>query len=223
MSPDFPPPIRCRTPRAASRRSARGVDPACGVDPRQRSGVPAVTAIAGLVHDGSVYIGGDSAGVCGLNLAVRADAKVFRKGPYVFGFTTSFRMGQLIRYSLDLPKPDAHLERFMATRFIDALRACLQKGGWARKENDREEGGTFLVGVHGQLFTIYEDYQVATAADNFSAAGCGDQIVLGALYATAGSTLAPRKRVLLALQAAERFSAGVRAPFVCLSAKHAAG
>lgn len=176
-----------------------------------------MTAIVGLAQNGRVYIGGDSAGVSGLSLSVRADTKVFRTGRYLFGFTTSFRMGQLIRYSFDPPKPKGDLEGFMATRFIDALRECLKAGGWARKENDREEGGTFLVGVRGHLFTIYDDYQVGRAADGFAAVGCGDDIALGALYATAGTGLKPRKRLKVALRAAERFSGGVRGPFVYMS------
>ncbi|MBM2621819.1 hypothetical protein JIG36_40575 [Actinoplanes sp. LDG1-06] len=175
-----------------------------------------MTAIVGLVEAGAVYIGGDSAGVSGMSLTVRADAKVFRKGPYLFGFTTSFRMGQLIRYSLMLPKPAGDLDAFMSTTFIDALRDCLKAGGWAAKENDREEGGTFLVGVKGQLYAIYDDYQVAKAADGFAAVGCGEPIALGALHATAHIGLEPKRRVLSALEAAERFSAGVRGPFLCL-------
>jgi len=176
-----------------------------------------MTAIVGLARGGSVHIGGDSAGVAGLSLAVRADTKVFRKGRYLFGFTTSFRMGQLIRYSLVLPAPKGDLDAFMATAFIDALRGCLKDGGWARKDSEREEGGTFLVGVRGRLYTIYDDYQVAKAADGFAAVGCGDQIALGALYATAGTGMRPRARLKVALRAAERFSAGVRGPFVCLT------
>jgi ATP-dependent protease HslVU (ClpYQ) peptidase subunit len=175
-----------------------------------------MTAIVGLVQSGSVYIGGDSAGVRGTSLTVRADAKVFRRKRYLFGFTTSFRMGQLIRYSLTLPKPVGNMDAFMSTTFIDAVRDCLKAGGWAMKENDREEGGTFLVGVKGQLFAIYDDYQVAKAADGFAAVGCGDQVALGALFATAGSGLSPRRRVMSALAAAERFSAGVCGPFVCI-------
>ena len=173
-----------------------------------------VTAIVGLAHAGRVYIGGDSAGVAGMSLTVRADTKVFRKKGYLFGFTTSFRMGQLIRYSMKLPKPRGDLDAFMATTFVDALRQCLKTGGWAAKENDREEGGTFLVGVKGRLYAVYDDYQVAKAADGYAAVGCGDQIALGALFATAGTGLSPRRRVKKALAAAERFSAGVRGPFV---------
>ena len=97
-----------------------------------------------------------------------------------------------------------------------ALRQCLKDGGWARKQDEREEGGTFLVGVRGRLYTIYDDYQVAQAADGFAAVGCGDQIALGALYATAGTGLKPKARITVALRAAERFSAGVRGPFICL-------
>jgi hypothetical protein len=177
-----------------------------------------MTAIAGLAVGGGVHIGGDSAGVAGWSLNVRSDEKVFRRGPYLFGFTTSFRMGQLIRYSLAVPKaPKRGLDGFMATTFVDALRDCLKRGGWARKENDREEGGTFLVGVRGELYTIQDDYQVATAADGFAAVGSGSDVALGALYATQGRLWRPRQRVRIALAAAERFNAGVRGPFVVKS------
>ncbi|MFG2037085.1 hypothetical protein [Dactylosporangium sp. NPDC048998] len=176
-----------------------------------------MTAIVGLVHQGTVYVGGDSAGASGWSLTVRADSKVFHNNGYLFGFTTSFRMGQLIRYSLKPPRPVGDIERFMATRFIDAVRECLKAGGWARRDSEREEGGTFLVGVKGRLFTVHDDYQVAEAADGYAAVGVGDEIALGALFATAQSRMAPQRRVEIALRAAERFSAGVRGPFVCLS------
>ena len=50
-----------------------------------------MTAIAAIVQDNVVYIGGDSAGVGGYSLEVRKDPKVFITGPFVMGFTTSFR------------------------------------------------------------------------------------------------------------------------------------
>lgn len=150
-------------------------------------------------------------------MTIRADAKVFTLEPYIFGFTTSYRMGQLIRYSLDVPVPHGDLDKFMATTFVDAVRDCLKAGGWAKKEDEREEGGTFLVGVNGRLFVIEDDYQVGASADGYAAVGCGGEIALGALFATADADMAPERRVMLALQAAERFSAGVRGPFLCLS------
>lgn len=178
-----------------------------------------MTAIVGLVHDGAVHIGGDSAGVAGYNLTVRADSKVFTSGQYVFGFCGSFRMGQLLRWGLQAPvPPDADLERFMSTTFVDAVRATLRGGGWLRKDNEREEGGHFLVGVAGRLFCVESDFQVGEAVDGYGALGCGDQIALGALYATRRSRMAPQRRLALALEAAERFSAGVRGPFAYVQA-----
>lgn len=179
-----------------------------------------MTAIVGLVHDGVVHLGGDSAGVAGYSLTVRRDEKVFTNGPYVIGFTYSFRMGQLLRYSFRPPEPlgqgvekTKDVPRFMATTFVDAVRETLKSGGWLKKDSEQEEGGTFLVGAAGRLFEIASDFHVGEAADGYAAVGCGEDVALGALYATARSRMAPQRRVRLALEAAERFSAGVRGPF----------
>ena len=173
-----------------------------------------MTCIVGLVHEGVVYIGGDSAGVGGMSLTVRADEKVFQNGEFLMGFTTSFRMGQLLRYSLKPPRrhPDDDIHQYMVVDFINAVRECLKSGGWASKKEETEQGGTFLVVYSGHLFTVDSDYQVGQPEDSFAAVGYGEDIALGALFATQGQGN-PRDRVLTALRAAERFSAGVRGPF----------
>ncbi|MFI9203066.1 hypothetical protein [Streptomyces sp. NPDC053048] len=172
-----------------------------------------MTVIVGLVHDGRVYLGGDSAGVSGSRLTVRRDPKIFRNGPYAMGFTTSFRMGQLLHHAFRAPKPEGDLDRFMTTVFVDKLRTCLKDGGWARKDSEQEQAGTFLVGVYDRLFAVHDDYQIAEPADGYAAVGCGDEFALGALHATADLGLKPRKRLTLALTAAGYHSAGVCAPF----------
>src|SRR3546814_10742010 len=63
-----------------------------------------MTCIVGLVDDGKVYLGGDSAGVAGWSLTVRKDPKVFRVGDCIIGFTSSFRMGPLLAHSFQPPK-----------------------------------------------------------------------------------------------------------------------
>jgi hypothetical protein len=175
-----------------------------------------VTCIAGLADGGAVYLAGDSAGISGWDLTIRADVKVFINGPYVMGFTHSFRMGQLLRYAFSPPAPETtDLHGFMCTAFIDALRTCLKDGGWATKDKEQEEGGCFLVGVAGCLFTVQSDYQVAEPASGCAAVGCGDRAALGALFATAGGK--PRTRLETAMGAAEHLSAGVRGPFAFAS------
>lgn len=171
-----------------------------------------MTCIVGVQHNGRVWLGGDSAGVAGWSLDVRADVKVFRNGPYLMGFTTSFRMGQLLRYAFDPPKPPREdLDRFMVTTFVDAVRECLGEGGFRVKKNEAEEGGQFLVGVRGTLYAVHQDFQMARTLSGYDAVGCGQDLALGSLHTTQG--IRPRHRVLAALEAAAHHSAGVAAPF----------
>lgn len=172
-----------------------------------------MTCIVGIAEGGKVYIGGDSAAAGGYALTVRADRKVFRNGDFVMGFTTSFRMGQLLHHSFCPPKrhPDTDVDKFMVTDFVNAVRQCLKDGGYAERHNEAERGGVFLVGYQGRLFRIDSDYQVGEAADSFDAVGGGGQIAQGALFANPAG--APRERLRIALEAAEHFSAGVRGPF----------
>jgi hypothetical protein len=111
-----------------------------------------VTCIVGIeCHDG-VVIGGDSAGVSGWSLTSRADEKVFVRGAFAMGFTSSYRMGQLLRYSGTLSEPDTwDVDRFMVTSFVPEVRTIMRDGGFSRSTNGHEEGGDFLVGVAGRF------------------------------------------------------------------------
>lgn len=177
-----------------------------------------MTCIVGIVDKDKVIIGADSAGVGGLDLRIRRDAKAFANGEFVFGCTTSFRMIQLLQYKLVPPKrhPDVDVMSYMVTTFIDAVRDCFKAGGFAGKNNDVEAAGTFLVGYCGRLFRIESDYQVGECADGFDACGCGEAYAMGALYATKSTKLAATARISNALECAAHLSAGVRAPFVVL-------
>ncbi len=175
-----------------------------------------MTCIAGVIEreTGLVYLCGDSAGVAGYDLTVRADPKVFKVGEFIFGMSGSFRMGDLLHHTFKppVPKPGEPIERFMASRFIDSLRKCFKKGGFAKTKNDEETiGGSFLVGFRGRLFEIDADYQVGEAVASYNAVGCGAEIAKGALFVTEKAP--PMDRLKGALEAAERHSGGVRAPF----------
>lgn len=174
-----------------------------------------MTAVAGLEHDGKVYIGADSAGVGGWALTVRSDSKIFRSGEFIMGFTSSFRMGQLLRYKLSVAEQPSKMpvDEFMCTWFIDAVRTCLKDGGYASFKDGTESGGTFLVGYRGLLYYVGDDFQVGRSACGFNAVGCGNELALGSLYSTTGK---PKRRIRTALAAAEAFSAGVRGPFAVL-------
>lgn len=173
-----------------------------------------MTCIVGIVDGPKVWIGGDSAGSDGYNMVNRADGKVFKTGDFIFGFTTSYRMGQILRYGFT---PPAHrrLEKdamaYMVTDFIDGVRATLKSAGFAKKENEVEKGGEFLVGYGGHLYKIESDYQVAECADGYDACGCGERFALGSLFST--EKMIARARIRIALESAAHHSSGVRGPF----------
>ena len=179
-----------------------------------------MTCIVGLAEGGVVYIGGDSAGVTGYDIASRADEKVFTNGDLLMGFTSSFRMGQLLRYSFTAPEQSSRKDdmTYLVTDFIDAVREMYHEKGFMRKENEAEEGGTFLLGFHGKLYTIEDDFQVGRPGDGYAAVGSGSQIALGAMFATRNSKLSPANRIEIALLAASEYNAGVRGPFLVMQA-----
>lgn len=176
-----------------------------------------MTCIVGLVENGTVYIGGDSAGIAGLSISIRADEKVFQNGPFIMGFTSSFRMGQLLRYKFDPPQQSVHQTdmEYMVTDFVDGLRRCFSANGFGDK--DATVGGTFLVGYNGVLYTIESDYQVGIPKVPYDAVGCGADLALGSLHSTEKMKLSPEDRVIAALEAASTFSAGVAPPFLLIT------
>jgi hypothetical protein len=181
-----------------------------------------MTAIAALIDkDKTIWVGGDSAGVAGLDLEVRKDPKVFVKDEFIMGFTTSFRMGQILHYKFKSPKHpnNMSIDTYMNTIFIDKIRSCLERGGFG---NGKDSGGTFIVGYRKRLFVIDKDFQVGFPHKNYTAVGCGHNLCKGSLHATDSvkDIFEPKERIKLALTAAESFSGGVRRPFIIKSLKH---
>lgn len=176
-----------------------------------------MTCIVGLVDKGNVYMGGDSAGVAGLSLSIRADEKVFINGPFLMGFTSSFRMGQLLRYKFDPPKQTVGQDdmKYMVTDFIDSVRACFADNGFgSMSAGTNNSGGTFMVGYNSKLYVVHSDFQVGIPTHQYGAVGCGSDLALGALHASQSKK--PDERIEMALTAASEFSAGVAPPFLIM-------
>ena len=174
-----------------------------------------MTCIVGLVEDDVIYMGGDSAGVAGWDLRIRVDKKVFVKNDMVFGFTSSFRMGQIIQYNFNIPEHSQGKEtmEYLCGDFIDALTKCFKEKGFAKIESEEVQGGIFLLGYNGGLYKIEEDFQVGIIQEKYNACGCGESYAIGALKALEHIEMKPVQRVETALSIAADYSAGVRGPF----------
>lgn len=188
-----------------------------------------MTCIVGAIDkiNNNVILGGDAAAVSGLDVFSVKQPKVFKKGDFVFGCTTSFRMMQLIQYQmatfenieeskssiLKYPVAQFDLYAFMCTTFVDELRKCFKNGGFSKNINGEEEGGQFLVGYRNRLFEIHNDFQVSEPIDGFSSVGCGEKYALGALKTLYSEDVLVRDVLQKALEVSVHFSGGVRGPF----------
>ena len=180
-----------------------------------------MTCIIGLVSEDRVYVGADSASVDVHGLVTRPTLvpKVFKRGPFLIGYTTSFRMGQLLEHWLDVPpKPAGQKgQEYMVKEFAEKVRELFKEKGFSAVKDSKERGGSFIVGYDGHLYTIHDDFQVAELADGFDDVGCGEDFALGAMAALGG--LKPAQRIKRSLEIASYFSAGVCAPFRVKSMK----
>lgn len=175
-----------------------------------------MTCIIGLVDNGNVYMGGDSAGVAGKYIRIRKDKKVFLNGEFIFGFTSSFRMGDILKYHFDPPEHlnNISTDKYMATEFVRVLRWTLESHWHNQVKNKDSGGGQFLVGYKGRLFNIGSDFQVGENYFKYDAVGSGEPNAMGAMFAlwnVEGYT--PEQKIKLSLKAASVFSTGVAPPF----------
>jgi ATP-dependent protease HslVU (ClpYQ) peptidase subunit len=187
-----------------------------------------MTCIVALKDKNKVYMAGDSLGTDPVTLqkTVRLDEKVFIKTDMLFGFTSSFRMGQIIRYVFDIPERMEAIGdmEYLVAHFIPALIKCYEDQGFLKKPDDNEyQGGHFLLGYRGNFYDVLDDFQIGIPTLNYEAIGCGEDYAKGSMYTTEtledklDKKLTPQKRLTMALDAACEHSAGVAAPYIILS------
>lgn len=176
-----------------------------------------MTCVVGLEHEGSVYMGSDSMASDGWSQSISRLPKVFYRTDYLIGYSSSFRMGQVLQYTplpqwlMDGRECDSE-EQFLVTKVVESIRIAFKEAGFTTIENSQESGGHFLIGFRSRLYHIANDFQVNSFAEGYAAIGSGEQYAIGALHATS-NRMDPERRVLKALKAAEAHSTGVIGPF----------
>jgi len=192
-----------------------------------------MTCIVGWIcpETNDVWLGGDSASVGNMAHTCSED-KVFMRETcssdgltvrkMLIGYTTSFRMGQLIEHKLVMPiheKNEKTIE-YLIRKFADAIRLCLKDHGWSAIDKNHEEGGVLLIAYEGRLFLMCSDFQITEHRRGFQAIGSGDEIAMGAMY---GMThlhrggMSPSDLLFISLDAASDINPYVRPPYVLKS------
>lgn len=182
-----------------------------------------MTCIVGLIENGITYIGADSLGSNGYSKTVRNDKKLFKLQDTpnaILGFTSSFRMGQLLMYANNLidKRDEPNIDhKYIVTKFIPNIISLFESGGYAKNNSGEKKGGIFLLGYKDKLFKIESDFQVGESMLNYDACGCGEDYALGSLATSESMDTTPIDRIHKALQAASKFSPGVAPPFYIMN------
>ncbi len=174
-----------------------------------------MTCIVGLKHEGKVYMGADSAIVAGWVISEIANPKIFKKENMLIGYTSTYRMGQILEHWFYPPKNEGYTDyEYMVLFVVEEIRSLFSKFGYSEIDNNVEKGGFFIIGYRGELYKIQDDYSVIQHTDDYIATGSGEEIALGALYA--GADFPPKMRISQSLEAAAKHSASVCKPFVLM-------
>lgn len=181
-----------------------------------------MTCIVGIENDEGAWIGGDSAASDGNNMRITGLSKVAYIGRgLTIGYSSSFRLGNLVHERLVYEIPSDVIWRYTATfvdKFIPALRKVLKDEGYMKVENNEETGGFLLVGSVYGIWEIACDLQVQYYTNGLYAIGSAEQVALGSLYSTR-RWRDPVKRLEEALKAASEYTPWVRPPFTVLKMK----
>jgi hypothetical protein len=159
-----------------------------------------VTLIIAVKTSDGVIIQGDKNGFSGWGeVSRRHDAKVFIKGAWGIGFTTSYRMGQILRDKLtgDIAKGGMEAAAFA---LVEEARAELEKNHYSKLENNQAEGGTWIATEGSHIICIQDDYAYNVVADDYCCVGCG------ARYASAIMEYTKKEDALTRLDAAYKIT-----------------
>lgn len=186
-----------------------------------------MTCIIGFVENGITYLGGDSLGSDGFSKTIVKQPKVFHSKDtkeIIMGYTTSFRMGQLLQNSKGLFDELSIMQNkvdyeYLITKFIPNIQKLFSDGGFEKNKDGTKSSGEFLLGYKDKLFKVQSDYSILESANNYDACGCGEYYALGSLKTTENLDLSPVEKIHKALQAASAFSAGVAPPFYIINTK----
>jgi ATP-dependent protease HslVU (ClpYQ) peptidase subunit len=160
-----------------------------------------------------VIIGGDTNATGGWHTSRRLDGKTFTVHGISYGFTSSYRMGQIIKYHMPellstIRKKDPF--NYVVSVLVPEYRRLLKAHGYnGEYDSHNDVSGRFIIAIDGNLFAIDNDFQVIEPRDDYFAVGCGSEYALGSLYQTStDKDTSIKDKVIKALDCACYFSAG---------------
>ena len=115
--------------------------------------------------------------------------KITKNNGYLIAGSGDSQPCDILQHIFIPPVPNTNerkdLYKFMITKFVPAMRECLEENGWKPDREDKDSGFSMLFAFDGELFDIGDDFSVLLNSDGIYGVGAGSQFAIGALYAGA--------------------------------------
>jgi len=135
-----------------------------------------MTCIVGIQNDKGCWIGTDSFSGSADSKGIMKEGKFVRCGKFTIGYTTSFRMAQIIDNLNKKPKT--------IYEFCEVIRDALKEKGFSEIDNNKEIGGTMIVSDGIEMWHVGSDFAYTQDSRNLYAIGSGYAYALGAMFVT---------------------------------------
>jgi len=174
-----------------------------------------MTCIIGLEHKGKAYIGADSLGSDGWRKATYDTPKLFKKYGMVFGYTTSYRFGQIIQHHMReiITKNNTSYD-YLVAHIVPEIRRCLKEHGAAKIKDSVDFGGNCIIGLAGKIYELQNDFSIIKPTNGISCVGSGEQVAMGAVLAL--DKMRPEARIKKALSITSDSIASVGGTFTVM-------
>jgi len=165
-----------------------------------------MTCIAGIAHNGTVYIGGERSAADDVSITTLAVPKVCIKGDWIYGYAGSYGIGQLMDL-VTLPPAGKNPYITLRTVVVERLKETISLYS---REAEKDNDTCWLVGSGGRLFEFHHsDFSVIEVTT--TAIGSGANLALGSLYTTQ-DWKNQDKRIHTAISAAITYSPTCQGP-----------
>lgn len=157
-----------------------------------------MTCIVGIEFDDRVILGGDIQGTGGNHKIVHTQPKVFSKKGVVFGYTSSYRFGQILEHGLPdpvVPKDTDEIYRWIIAVLVPDIKHALRDSGY-------DGGGNCLIGVRSQLWEMQTDFSVLRSTRGYNAVGSGSEYALGSITTSIAFGITTKKDYISAVRQA---------------------
>lgn len=177
-----------------------------------------MTLVVGIVHQGEVWMGSDSACCDDNQRQIIATPKMCRKGEFLIGCAGTLRATHIVQYHLELPQQgqEQDVHEFICRDVAEAIRECFVKHDCIESDKGATKlDANILIGYRGRLFAVHTSWQVVEDATPYHSIGSAYPNANGALYALerAAPELPPLLRLELVLETASAQVMDVAPPF----------